>query len=303
MNRLIFVLIFGLLVSFKLKPQDYEWWNEIHNWDGISKWEDYIIKSPGFLGPNALPVPRVTNGTVPENLEFQIATDFHFSKGDKTQNIFLWINYPVVKNIISMEFYVVPFEHYKMTEEMRDLRFSRDYDGEGISGGDIYFATLIQILKEKDRWPDIALRLTCKTASSENLGGARFTDSPGYFFDLSFGKKISPGIKLSGMAGFYVWQIDYYNGLITHRQDDAFLFGISAENTIKNLSVSNTIAGYLGYIDIKDKPIVYRLDLKKKFGKIDVHAGYQYGINDVKYHMFRVSVFFSFEKGIIEFPL
>jgi len=298
-------MVLSLMMTGVTKSQerDFYWWNEIHNWDGITNWEDYIIKSPGFMGPNALPVPQVKNGNIVYDFEVQIATDIHFSKGDQTQNLFLHIDYPLVKEVVSLEFYVVPLEHYKMDITTRDYRYSRDFDGKGFAGGDIYFGTQIQIVKNNEKWPDIALGLNCRTASGTNLEGARFTEGPGYFFDLSFGKNMNQKWNFYGMAGFYVWQANYNTGHVTYHQNDAFLFGLGTGYSFKSLTINNSFAGYLGYIGNDDKPIVYRLDLKKELGKIDVHAGYQYGINIVKYHMFRVSVFFRFEKGIVEFPL
>ncbi|HDR67963.1 MAG TPA: hypothetical protein ENN61_02805, partial [Bacteroidaceae bacterium] len=46
---------------------DYSWWNEKHNWDGVSNWTDYLIITPAYMGPNALPVPDLTDGILATN--------------------------------------------------------------------------------------------------------------------------------------------------------------------------------------------------------------------------------------------
>ncbi len=63
----------------------------------------------------------------------------------------------------------------------------RYLDGKGTANGDFYFSTIIQLLK-KEKLPEVALRMACRTASGNNLGSARYTDAPGYFLDISLGK-------------------------------------------------------------------------------------------------------------------
>lgn len=169
------------------------------NWDGITHWSRYIVISPGFMGPNALPVPEIKKGIVENNIEFELSQQNHFSKHDKT---------------------------FKL-------------EGKGFAVGDLYFSTIIQLLKNYKNLPDIALRLACRTASGGKFTAARFTDTPEYFFDVSFGKKILKNLKqienvnIFGMAGFYSWQTYSVN----HRQNDAFLFGFGADINTKNFFV------------------------------------------------------------------
>jgi hypothetical protein len=64
--RFTFLLFF--FVTCTLCPltaqENFSWWNELHNWDGLSPWEGYLIVSPDFFGPNALPVPKLQNGRI-----------------------------------------------------------------------------------------------------------------------------------------------------------------------------------------------------------------------------------------------
>ena len=65
-------------VSFFLSAQSYTWWEETVHWDGVTPWERYIVFTPGFLGPNALPVPRVTNGSIDSvNLTTHVVTTLY----------------------------------------------------------------------------------------------------------------------------------------------------------------------------------------------------------------------------------
>ena len=80
-------ILLCLLISVSLNGQvDYTWWNEINNWDGITPWDQYIIKSPGFMGPNALPVPEMKTGRLPDKASIRLFTDLHYSNGDNTQD-------------------------------------------------------------------------------------------------------------------------------------------------------------------------------------------------------------------------
>ena len=87
-----FFLILTLFFPFALFAQspgdDYGWWNELHGWEeGDPGWRNWIIMSPGYLGPNALPVPDVKKGIVAENTEIEFTASAHFREGDPTQDI------------------------------------------------------------------------------------------------------------------------------------------------------------------------------------------------------------------------
>jgi hypothetical protein len=87
-----FFLFLFLFVSFHAIAQspdeDYSWWNELHDWqEGDPGWRNWIIMSPGYLGPNALPVPEVKRGFINSKTEIEITASSHFLKGDPTQDI------------------------------------------------------------------------------------------------------------------------------------------------------------------------------------------------------------------------
>ncbi len=306
------ILFFAaLIVSFPFKviisQDDATWWNETHHWDGITSWTQYIIYSPYYTGPNALPVPFSQKGRVKDRFELRMDLESHISKGDKTQDVFFDCYIPLVKSIIALEFYGVPVEHYKMDEPTVIERRVRNRSGEGFATGDIYFSTIIQVIKNQ-RIPDIALRMACKTASGSQLSDARNTDAPGYFFDLSLGKdvmftdKFIHRIRIHGMIGFYSWQMN----LPENRQNDAILFGAGLDLNFSRFYLNNSLDGYLGYfgnelvivgdkeepVSFRDRPIVYRLDIMKQTDHFDFGLGYQVGLNDFIYQSFKASLIY-----------
>src|SRR5690349_4098621 len=44
--------------------QSFQWWADLVKWDGVTPWQRYIKTFPKYLGPNGLPVPLITNGSI-----------------------------------------------------------------------------------------------------------------------------------------------------------------------------------------------------------------------------------------------
>lgn len=252
----------------------------------------YIVLSPGYLGPNALPVPEIKTGRMEEDLTATVGGDLHYSKGDDTKNLSTKIHIPFGSKMISLDLWGVPTEYYKMSNETRDERLARDSIGKGFSTGDFYFGTQIVVLKETKRRLGFLVNLVARTASGNNMGNARFTDSPGYYFDGSFGKsflvnnRFFSELRFFGMGGFYVWQTND----VRSRQDDAFLFGGGAEVYAGSFKLNTALGGYSGYQKNKDRPLVYRAILTKKTLKTDFIFSYQVGLRDFKYNTFSFAI-------------
>ncbi len=262
MTRLIKHLIFisfllgGVVCGFS-QNEDYTKWNELHNWDGITPWNNYIIYSPYYMGPNALTVPDSEKGLVKDRFEIEARYDFHWSKGDKTQDLFLSTYIPLLKNKIALKVYGVLVEHYKMDDNTIYERRTRNMSGVGYAVGDVYFSSIFQIVRNR-KFPDLALRVSFRFPSGNMLTDARFTDAPGYFFDLSFGKEIAlkekfiHNIRFYGMIGFYVWQLNMTNNM----QDDAIMYGLGIDLSVNQFIVANAIEGYWGYFGNQELIVV-----------------------------------------------
>jgi len=292
-------LLFSSYLTYGQEPkEDYTWWNETHGWKpGDPGWRNWMKISPGYLGPNALPVPSVKKGTIEGPCDIEITASSHFHSGDPTQDFSGKIFIPFAENKIAVEMYGVIFEHYSFTKRIRDERLARDRDGEGTAMGDFYFSTLIQICKNR-KFPNTLLRLATKTASGNNLEAARYTDSPGYFFDLSFSKKHSlsnnSDIQPFGLIGFYSWQTNDELRL----QNDAFMYAAGIDITKKKWQASSSLSGYSGYKNERDRPMQLNFELAKKFKNKSVKLYYIHGLRNWDYNTIRLSVVFRFKDPV-----
>ncbi|MCL3781463.1 hypothetical protein EMN47_13820 [Prolixibacteraceae bacterium JC049] len=298
-TRYLILIVTSLLITGlnPTKAEDWMWWNKIHNWKpGMPSWKYFIKVSPGYLGPNALPVPDQIQGLVGDKIQFQTNFSSHFSDGDNTQDLSLRFYYPFIPGKVALELYGVAFEHYSMSTKVRDERAARDFDGKGFAIGDLYFATHIQLRKDK-KGPDMALRLVGRTASGGAYDAARYSDSPGYFFDLSFGKYFhSNGLnkwRWFGTLGFKSWQTSSDEIL----QNDAGIYGFGLKRKSENSSVSVEVAGYVGYKDERDRPMVARVNWSKKMGNNKLFVGFQQGIYHIKYSTIRIGWIWEWNKN------
>lgn len=293
---LFFILFLGLFIQVNGQDAntDYSWWNELHGWkDGDPGWRNWMQITPGYLGPNALPVPGIKRGIMNTTTEIEITASNHFSVGDPTQDISGRVFIPFAGSKIAIEMYGVSVEHYAFTSEVRDERFARDKDGKGTAIGDFYFSTLIQVVKDRD-FPNTLFRFAARTASGNQLEAARYSDSPGYFFDLSFSKDIGvleSGIfRPFGLFGFYSWQTNDELNL----QNDAFMYALGADYIISNNLFSVSWSGYSGYKNERDRPMQLNLEYRKDFKKKAIRVRYLHGIRDWEYKTIKFSFIWKF---------
>lgn len=246
------------------------------------------------MGPNALLVPFLGNGSVDSNNYVSATGHFHFMKGDKTQNIALYGNYCLVKDVVSVDIAYVPVEFYQMSDAVKKERhvYYTHYNSSSAKG-DVYLNGTVKLLKKWEKNIQLALRFGFRLPSSNRLEAARFTDNMGYYTDISFGKPLSPSLKWIGMAGIYVWQLTGDG----HRQDDAFLFGTGMEWNKNGWKLQGYAAGYLGYIhNSGDKPVVLRTHTEKRFGNTGILLRLQQGLNDFEYSSVELGAKFFFNQ-------
>lgn len=285
-SKIIILLlsILSLVSQAQTQAEKYTWWNAKHSWDGVTPWQEYIRLSPAFMGPNALPVPEVQEAKIQKSAFLEYADNFYYQSGDYTIDANIKFVYPI-KELIQIEAWMVPFEYYNITDTMvRDERAIRYENPEGTASGDLYMGTHIKLPLGKSS-PDVVLGFAFKTASGGKLGAARYTDTPGYYFDLSFGhtfkfeQKILKTIRIYAMGGFYAYQT--YDHL--HAQNDAILYGMGCNLNFKKTSFKNRLGGYYGYLNNGDKPLVFRSEFIYHKQQYDWFLRYQYGINDFPY--------------------
>ncbi|MFY0653843.1 MAG: hypothetical protein JXQ96_17510 [Cyclobacteriaceae bacterium] len=272
------------------------WWSNLVGWDGVSHWSEYQIHSPAFLGPNALPVPNVSDGRVNNISALTMGGQAHFSDGDNTQNITLYLNYNFLKDVISIDLFFIPTEFFQMSHAKKEERnvYYRYYDVSNATG-DAYLNTTFRVLNQEKNKIDMAIRIGLKTASGGNANPARFTDTPGYYFDTSIGKAIGSdqNWRPYAMLGFYSWETNDD----TLPQNDALMYGFGLEYLKNGISIKNELTGYNGYKKNGDKPSVYRLTFSKELTRLVIGAKYQHGLRDYDYKTFEASLGYKFNKG------
>lgn len=290
-------LVLLILYSFTSFSQEFDWWNEKHNWDGTTHWTQYLTLSPAFMGPNALPVPEFKNGIIYDKLNLEVSGDAHFSKGDKTQNLFTKLFIPLYENRVAFELRWVPIERFKTDTITRDLRVSRGRSGEGTATGDVYISTQFQLLKDHKKLPDILFSVNLKTTSGSKLTELRTTDTHGFWLDLSVGKDIQingnliKSVRPHFMGGFY----GYQTLSLDQWQNDAPLYSVGLDlNIADKFTFKQGIGGYYGYLNNGDQPLVSRTELvtQSKNG-VNFKTAFQYGIHDFPYKSLRVGVEFN----------
>lgn len=297
----IIIFIVFLMLPFIVAGQSwtkkFKWWNEKHNWDGHTPWQQYITLSSAYMGPNALPVPQIRNAKIRDHVTFEHANNYYYQPGDETADLNLKFIYPFHKDI-QVEARMVPVEYFHISDTLiRDKRAIRHKNPEGTAVGDLTISTYMQIL-ERENWPDIVFGFSFRTASGSDLSMARYTDTPGYHFDLSFGDsfKVKSSwirkIRIYGMTGFYAYQT--YGPF--HNQNDAILYGLGFNTVLPNWTLKNRFGGYYGYLGNGDRPAIYRLEiaLRKKYYQWFVR--YQKGINDFPYQAFGTGIRWSLNK-------
>lgn len=291
MRRCIILLFF--FQSLCGQTQTFQQWAQTVNWDGVSHWKKYMIIQPAYMGPNALPVPQLSNGSIDSNFFIGSTINLHFSEGDNTQNVTLYASYCLVKDRIAFDLSWVPYEHYTMSQGIKEKRhvFSHFFYDEQASG-EVILNTNIQLFNKWRKHIHTALRLGYRFPTSSGLGSARYSDAPGYYFDLSFGKPLNANFKFNCMLGFYSWQIQSDE----HQQDDAFLFGAGMEWNKNQWRIQTNIAGYLGYLeDNGDKPVVARFGIEKQTRRIGYLFRFQQGLHDFDYTSLEAGIKYFFK--------
>ncbi|HEY0433228.1 MAG TPA: hypothetical protein VGC95_05120 [Chitinophagaceae bacterium] len=272
----------AIMMSMQAAAQSYAWWaNNVH-WDGVTPWERYLTYTPGFLGPNALPVPHMTNGSTDTVNSIGLSGDFYFSKGDHTQNTAVYANYCLEKNKVSFDLYWVPVEHFTMSYAIKTERrvFTQHYY-DRYGKGDIHLNTNIQLINKPEKLLYVAARIGYRFPSSD-IGAARFTDAPGYYFDFSLGKGLPkhPSLKWMVMVGGYFWQAE----IRRHPQDDALLYGTGMEYNKDGVRLQAVIGGYVGYFyRLRDKPMIARVEFSKSCRRKRFFFQAQQGLHNYNY--------------------
>ena len=83
----VFVSLFFYLVpASAYTPIIPQWWKDAHPYDPDKELYDYLTFTTAYFGPNALPVPELYDGRIPEKKQAELTADVYWGFGDKTQS-------------------------------------------------------------------------------------------------------------------------------------------------------------------------------------------------------------------------
>lgn len=224
--------------------------------------------APAYFGPNAFPVPEMTDGKAYGRIYGELAGDY--SKGrigdgdDRTWNAFAKISLPLWTPRAELELWMPVVEYWDFSSSVASARRLNPERHKGHDSGDIYVCTRIHlVVGDEEGWrPDVMLRSVLKTASGNSYRSARDYDSAGYFFDGTVGKGLSlngfiTGLRAALSAGFLCWQTG------TGRQNDAIMGGLLLSADSRWFKFTAETSGYWGWEHDGDFPVRsrFRLDI------------------------------------------
>ncbi len=260
-----------------------------------SDWRNNDV-SPGQFGPNALPIPDMLDGTIKSDLHIELSADYFQSfKGDQCINPFAKITVPIYPSWVNLTVWMPIVEFYRNCSNTHLRPKTNLANLSGREYGDVYISTDMQVLKQRKYRPDITLRVGLKTASGGSYEYARYTDSPGYFFDLSVAKSIFfdhpfwQELRFAGSAGFLCGQVG------DALQNDAYMYGLQAKLKTRYAIASATWGGYTGWIRNGDAPMSIKTEVRGTIKRFEPFVGYQYGLRDFPYHQFRIGLAYNVE--------
>lgn len=260
--------------------------------------------SPYYFGPNAFPVPEMSDGSVSSVLRIELAGEHYMGfQNDQTTDIFLRLNVPLFTDRVNLSLWMPVVEFYNNTlERQRTQRLQDTVRMSGHEFGDVYVSTDIQILRQRKYMPDLVLRAAIKTASGGGFDKGRYYDCPGYFFDATLAKSVFfkhdffQELRFAGSAGFLCWQTD--NG----RQNDAVMYGAQIKLNTRYFSLAQVFTGYVGWEnnpspvkDAHDCPMTLKTNLTGYIGNWELLFSYQYGLKDYPFHQFRLGFAYKWD--------
>ena len=266
--------------------------------------QQYERYSPSWFGPNAHPIPELTDATISKLTTFDLTTDLYFGYGDRTLSSYLRIEVPLLSERVSVKVWTSLIEHYTVDKQLAFERAMTANVYSGFATGDIYVQTKIRILKEKDYIPNLILNSTLKTSSGTGVYEKRYFNTTGYYFDIEAGKSfalktaVTDEIRWVGTLGFMCWET------INYTQNDAPMYGVKLQLKKNKIEWEGGIRGYNGWMykhpafgpDFGDRPKAAFTKLTINSSKSRYYVQYQNGLRDFPYHQIRAGIQFYSNK-------
>ena len=94
-------------------PGEYDWWTEIHHWDGHTSWVQYMTISTSIN--NALPVPEIKTGQLSDEAQLEQLAGYQFSRDKNKGTSFSRVYVPLHSNKVGLELcrpaWILPNRH------------------------------------------------------------------------------------------------------------------------------------------------------------------------------------------------
>lgn len=256
---------------------------------------DGVRMSPMYFGPNALPVPPMTDVPGQERRFGALAYDLHCGfYGDMTHTLFAQVRMPLFSDRVSLNAWMQVVEYYVNTDASIMHQEPRCPSYRGWQPGNLYLAADVHAVRERRFVPDVVLRAALVTASGDGDQYARYYDAPGYFFDATAAKSFAlrgsvlKELRLLATAGFLCWQVEKYV------QNDAYMYGLEVKAGLSFMDMSLSWQGYTGWVGDGDRPMVVRTGCMFRAGRFRPLVEYEYGIRDYPFHHLRIGAGYVF---------
>ena len=248
--------------------------------------------TPYWFGPNAFPVPYMSDGTVDGDLKLELG--FRYDDGflvpsehDRTWSIPYRVTVPLFSDRVNMSLWGELHEWWHMGPETTAARHLKGIDGKMQNCGEMWLSTDFILLREGTYRPEIILRATLKSAAGWGYFNARYYDSPGYYFDATLAKNFGH-FRIAASGGFLCWQTD--NG----RQNDALMYALGASYNGNTVSARAEIGGYHGHEHFHDAPLTVRARINFRLGQFEPFIRYEYGLRDYPFSRYDAGVAWRF---------
>jgi hypothetical protein len=211
---------------------------------------------PGRMGYNALPALRNPDPVIGPDVEVEISAAAQVSSlveaRDTAATPYFRVTVPFL-GAAALEVDGVPLELFQVSAATQ-ARLGAERRA-GVAPGDVRAGARFLLAGEGPRLPALGLQLLVKSTTGKALDALRFTNAPGYVFDLLAGKDllVTSSVALRGLAkvGFLAWQIG------DGSQDDALNFGTTLRARFPSgVSLSAEVRGYTGWRK-DDDPVVF----------------------------------------------
>ena len=253
--------------------------------------------APGYFGPNAFPVPEMSDGRTSARWKAELYSDHFFGtigeRGeDYTTDIFARLTIPLFSPRVNLVVWGPLYEFFHAGPNVNSHRRLPYDEVDYHTPGDIYVSTEFQTLLQEKHGLDMTVRAVLKSASGDRYEYARYYDSPGYFFDATFGRGFvlsdSVVLRVALSGGFLCWQTD--NG----RQNDAVMYGAFASLAAGPFTLKTQYGGYVGWEQDGDSPMTFRTDVAWALGDLSIAAGVQTGFKDWPFNQIRIGLEYRF---------